>query len=504
MSLERSTLLIISPKFIKKNVQGKQVDYERCIEDFLGDTILNNPVVQNSKITVQERKELESPLTLEELDESLLNCNLKSAPGADGFSNKLIKKCWKYLRIPLHNYANYCFVSGILTPNFRSACIKLIPKKGDTTAIKNWRPISLLSNMYKVLSRAINSRLKKIVDRICSRAQKGYNSNRYVQEVLINVCESIAHCKTNNIRGSVLAVDMAKAFDSLDHKFINAVYKFFGLGNNMIKWLTLLGNKRTACIKMSNGSNSKSFDIETGSAQGDNPSPNIFFCEQILIFKLELDDNISRIPRPPPIRLIEGGGVYSAECNRETDVNESLVDDNTVLSLINRNSLITIKNSLNAFAGISGLQCNFDKTALLPIFPVTEEERRWITEAGFTISTLLGADITAEPSELTKNFERIRTKILSLINYWSRFKLSLPGRLAIAKTFLVSQLNYLGSVFKPDPNQTNEIQYMINNFIRRNLKISEERMYLPTNKGGVGFFNLEEFLGAQRCTWIFR
>jgi hypothetical protein len=297
---------------------------------------------------------------------------------------------------------------------------------------------------------------------------------------------------------------MAKAFDSLDHKFINAVYKFFGLGNNMIKWLTLLGNKRTACIKMSNGSNSKSFDIETGSAQGDNPSPNIFFCEQILIFKLELDDNISRIPRPPPIRLIEGGGVYSAECNRETDVNESLVDDNTVLSLINRNSLITIKNSLNAFAGISGLQCNFDKTALLPIFPVTEEERRWITEAGFTISTLLGADITAEPSELTKNFERIRTKILSLINYWSRFKLSLPGRLAIAKTFLVSQLNYLGSVFKPDPNQTNEIQYMINNFIRRNLKISEERMYLPTNKGGVGFFNLEEFLGAQRCTWIFR
>jgi hypothetical protein len=257
--------------------------------------------------------------------------------------------------------------------------------------------------MYKVLSRAINSRLKKIVDRICSRAQKGYNSNRYVQEVLINVCETIAHCKTNNIRGSVLAVDMAKAFDSLDHKFINAVYKFFGLGSNMIKWLTLLGNKRTACIKMSNGSNSKSFDIETGSAQGDNPSPNIFnFWEQILIFKLELDDNISRIPRPPPIRLIEGGGVYSAECNRETDVNESLADDNTVLSIITKNSLITIKNILNAFAGISGLQCNFDKTALLPIFPLTDVEQEWITEAGFTISTsikLLGADITAEPGE---------------------------------------------------------------------------------------------------------
>jgi hypothetical protein len=71
--------------------------------------------------------------------------------------------------------------------------------------------------MYKILSRAINARLKKIVNRICSRAQKGYNSERYVQEVLINVVETIAHCKSNNLRGAVLAVDMAKAFDSLDH-----------------------------------------------------------------------------------------------------------------------------------------------------------------------------------------------------------------------------------------------------------------------------------------------
>jgi hypothetical protein len=181
------------------------VDYSNCIEEFLGVEILNSPVVANSRITVQEREILDRPLSIQELDESLQNCNLRSAPGADGFSNKLIKKCWKYLRLPLFNYSNHCFVSGILTPNFRSASIKLIPKKGDITQLKNWRPISLLSNMYKILSRAINARLKKIVNRICSRAQKGYNNERYVQEVLINVCETIAHCKTDQIRGSVLA-----------------------------------------------------------------------------------------------------------------------------------------------------------------------------------------------------------------------------------------------------------------------------------------------------------
>jgi hypothetical protein len=70
---------------------------------------------------------------------------------------------------------------------------------------------------------------------------KGYNSDRYVQEVLINVCETVAHCKSNGIQGSILAVDMAKAFDSLDHEFIRAVYRFFGLGEQIINWLNLLG-----------------------------------------------------------------------------------------------------------------------------------------------------------------------------------------------------------------------------------------------------------------------
>jgi hypothetical protein len=60
--------------------------------------------------------------------------------------------------------------------------------------------------MYKIISRAINERLKSVVNRICSRAQKGYNDKRYVQEVLINVCETISFCRKENIRGAVLAM----------------------------------------------------------------------------------------------------------------------------------------------------------------------------------------------------------------------------------------------------------------------------------------------------------
>jgi hypothetical protein len=58
----------------------------------------------------------------------------------------------------------------------------MIPKKGELSNLKNWRPISLLSNIYKLISGAINDKLNKVVNRISSRLQKGFNNRRYTQE----------------------------------------------------------------------------------------------------------------------------------------------------------------------------------------------------------------------------------------------------------------------------------------------------------------------------------
>jgi hypothetical protein len=199
--------------------------------------------------------------------------------------------------------------------------------------------------------------------------------------------------------------------------------------------------------------------------------------------------------------------VYSAESCRETDTNESLADDNTVLTVIDRLSLITIRDILQDFALFSGLHCNFDKTALLPIFPPTRQELEWIAEAGFTVVDkikLLGAKITSDVSALHENFERIFEKMITTANFWSRFKLSLPGRIAIAKTFLVSQLNYLGCVFRPTEDQVARMQAVADNFVKKNMVVTNTRLYLPPEKGGIGFFNLENFLESQRCSWLFK
>jgi hypothetical protein len=126
----------------------------------LGGDILLQPVVASAELNGEERTELDSPLTLEELTQSINESNLKSAPGSNGISNKFIKTYWEFFKRPLLNYANYAFETGRLTNSFRTADIKMIPKKGgDLSKIKNWRPISLLNCFYKCISRAFARRL---------------------------------------------------------------------------------------------------------------------------------------------------------------------------------------------------------------------------------------------------------------------------------------------------------------------------------------------------------
>jgi hypothetical protein len=72
-------------------VQGeKNRNLEGLIENFLGEDILNNPGVRNSKLTEAENRSLESDFTLTELDEVAKDLNLKSAGGLDGINNALI------------------------------------------------------------------------------------------------------------------------------------------------------------------------------------------------------------------------------------------------------------------------------------------------------------------------------------------------------------------------------------------------------------------------------
>jgi len=137
--------------------------------------------VQNLKLSDAEKVRLDAQLSVQELEIALEGANKNSAAGIDGISTKFISRYWELFKYPLHKYALRCFEKGMLTQSFKSAMVKLIPKKGDGHDISKWRPISLLGCMYKIISRAINNRLKSVVNRFTSRAQKGFTEHRYIQ-----------------------------------------------------------------------------------------------------------------------------------------------------------------------------------------------------------------------------------------------------------------------------------------------------------------------------------
>jgi hypothetical protein len=381
----------------------------------------------------------------------------------------------------------------------------LIPKKGDLGLLKNWRPISLLNCFYKIISRVIANRLGKVMDKITKVAQKGFSSTKYCQEVLISIVDAINNLNHNRKSAALLSLDIKKAFDSTSHRYLQNVYSFFNFGPKFVQWLNLISTNRWACIILDNGMYSEFFYLLRGNAQGDTVSPFIFNLGfQILLLKLTFTLQIEGlVDFPVPPADIPPLPVTVSTYTRKVF---AFADDANMLVKLSYTSLSLIKQILQDFGKLSGLECNVEKTTILPIGPPSVIDPR-ISELGFQITqsvTILGLTVRCYNGSLEDNFERISSKIRSEISSWNRFNLSLPGRVAIAKTMLYSQINYLGC-FVNIPNQwLNDYDMQITNFVKGKLNIAKKQLYKPLALGGLGLFNLSSFLCAQRCSWVRR
>jgi exonuclease III len=500
---------------VYKPPNNMPLNFDGCVDEFLGD-FAAHPLVNACKLSDPEKNMLELPLEITELDRAVLEGKNNTAGGPDGFNNKFLKKFWVFFRVPLHKYALHCFNRGELSQTLKNANIKLIPKKGNCTQIKEWRPISLLPCIYKVISRAVYNRVKKYTDRFTSRAQKGFTKNRYIQEVLLNVMQNIFYCKTENISGAIVSVDFQKAFDTIYHGFIRECYKFFGMGEIMLKIFDTLGTNRTACIMLDNGRISRRFVLGTGRPQGEILSPVQFNVgEQILLLRIELDPAVASVyqhmlvPRnnfaiDPELLPLD----YRFESSAETNKTDCFADDGNVTTLLNTGSIGALKNILDGFGLMSGLICNFEKSFILPTNPhIDNELLTEIENIGLPVSNkikLLGFNITSDGINVREYFDGLYEKILGIIAFWQRFRLSLQGRLNVFKTLILCQINYGGCFLDFGEADVDRLQTICNGFVLSNIRLSKEKLYADPESGGIGLINIKDYLCAQRAVWIGR
>ena len=101
---------------------------------------------------------------------------------------------------------------------------------------------------YKIISKALASKVKKVLPKLISPQQTAYVENRFIGESGRLIADIIEITDVINKEGFLVTMDIEKAFDSLDHTFVISVLKKFGFGNNFVSWIETLISKQESCV----------------------------------------------------------------------------------------------------------------------------------------------------------------------------------------------------------------------------------------------------------------
>ena len=145
---------------------------------------------------------MNGPLTLSELTNYLKKTKNNVSPGSTGFTNEFFKFFWRDLKLFVLNSVEYSFQNSRLSATKSLGIISIIPKgEKDKRYLTNWRPITLLDTLYKIVSGCVAERIKPVLDSLIHPDQKGFVTGRYIGEVVRTTYDLIEYAKESNISG---------------------------------------------------------------------------------------------------------------------------------------------------------------------------------------------------------------------------------------------------------------------------------------------------------------
>ena len=148
-------------------------------------------------------------------------------------------------------------------------------KCGDKANIRNYRPISLLSNFSKIFERVVYSRLYPALSHQICECQHGFLAGRSTTTNLVHITQVISEAIDNCQQVDVVYTDFSKAFDSLDHKLLLSKFDNAGLSKPLLKmFLSYLCN-RSSYVEYNNF-RSNTYYSNSGVPQGSILGPLLF------------------------------------------------------------------------------------------------------------------------------------------------------------------------------------------------------------------------------------
>lgn len=458
-----------------------------------------------TSLSKEERLDLIRDFTMAEIEEALAASDNMKAPGPDGVNTGVLRVLWPVIKDEVWQFFTFFHRDLLIPVGYNSSFIALIPKVTNPSLPSQFRPISLMNSIMKLLTKVLARRLKCVMNPLVSPCQSAFIQGRHISDSILIASEIIHSLQTKNSVGVVLKIDFEKAFDKIKWDFVFEVLRSMNFDPKWVDWISAVFHSSKISILV-NGSPSPEFSPSQGLRQGDPLSP--------LIFNLVGEVLAKMLEKAAQSKIIQGITLPNCE-NPITHL--QFADDVVLFSAPDTSSIIGIKRVLQCFQIISGLKINFSKSALYGYGQKSEKTEAWAHFLGCEVGKgplkYLGATLGSPPSSINY-WTPLLNKLQSKIQSYDSSTLSIAGRIVLLKAAIDSIPTYWFNLFKIPSGVVKRIEKMRRLFLwggtsgtgakRKIHLLNWEKICSPKSRGGLGLVPIQLRNKVLLAKWVWR
>ena len=162
------------------------------------------------------------PISDDEVFNTINQLKSNKSSGIDGIETKFVKIAAETIALLLTNLYIHCSTLGVFRSCLKTTKVIPVFKSGEIQKLTNYRPVSLLSCFSEILEKLVHSRTADFINshHILTSTQYGFRSNHFTIHAILDIIMSTYHNIENQMFTGLVLLDLAKAFDTVDHDIL--------------------------------------------------------------------------------------------------------------------------------------------------------------------------------------------------------------------------------------------------------------------------------------------